>query len=299
MIRPRLPAILAAMALAWTSAAQAASPKPSLSFTIIKTGSTQAPEALIYSGGRWTQTVNSNFSAILVRHGERQVLVDTGLGAQIDAQYERDMPRWQRLFFKYERPIVPARAQLDRAGLGPVRQIILSHAHWDHASALTEFPNAEVWVAPGEMDFIGKPRREVGAAWTSQVASPAIKWREIPFRPGAYHGFDASFDLFGDGSAVLVPLYGHTPGSVGLFLTTGTGRRFFLCGDVVWSAAAVKNVRPKFWLAQSLADSDSAATRRETGRIAALARREPNLIILPAHDSRAQDRLGYFPKWID
>ncbi|HEX7943292.1 MAG TPA: hypothetical protein VF495_01430, partial [Phenylobacterium sp.] len=112
------------------------------------------------------------------------------------------------------------------------------------------------------------------------------------------HGFDRSLDLFGDGTVVLVPQFGHTPGSVGLFLTTSSGRRYFFCGDAVWSAAALKDARPKFWLANQLADADKRRTQAEVARMALLAKREPDLTIVPAHDSTVQNRLGYFPKWV-
>jgi glyoxylase-like metal-dependent hydrolase (beta-lactamase superfamily II) len=296
MRRLRLPAVLAAMTLAWTPAAWAAAAP--VSFAVIKTGKTVAREALIYSGGRWDKPVASNFSAILIRHGDRELLFDTGLGVQVDSQYAHDMPTWARAFFKYEKPIDPVRDQMRRAGEPPVRQIILSHSHWDHASGVVDFPGAEVWVSPEELAVIRRPGSGLGHAWGTQVGAPGIAWRTLTFRPAPYHGFDRSLDLFGDGSVVLVPQFGHTPGSVGLFLTTGSGRRYFFCGDAVWSAAALKNARPKSWLANRLADADKARTQAEIVRMTSLAKREPDLTIVPAHDSTVQDRLGYFPKWI-
>ncbi len=53
-------------------------------------------------------------------------------------------------------------------------------------------------------------------------------------------GFDESLDLFGDGRLVLVPLPGHTPGSVGLFVTLDSGRRLFFSGDTSWRLEASK-----------------------------------------------------------
>jgi glyoxylase-like metal-dependent hydrolase (beta-lactamase superfamily II) len=296
MTRFRLPALAAAITLAWTSAVQAL-PAPPVSFAVVKTGQSTAREALVYSGGRWGRTAVNAFSAILIRHGDQQLLFDTGLGAQVDSQYAHDMPGWAKAFFKYEKPVDPVRAQLQRAGAPPVRQIILSHSHWDHASGVMDFPEAEVWASPEELAVIRKPGSGLGHAWTSQVGAPGIKWRALAFKPIPYHGFDRSLDLFGDGSVVLVPQYGHTPGSVGLFVTTSSGRRYFFCGDAVWSAAALKNARPKSWLANQLADADKARTQAEIVRMSALAKREPDLTIVPAHDAAVQDRLGYFPKW--
>jgi glyoxylase-like metal-dependent hydrolase (beta-lactamase superfamily II) len=303
MTRIHMTAILVAMTLAWTSSAPSLAKageasRPTVSFAIVKTGKSSAKEALVYSGGRWSRSVDNNFVAILIRHGDRELLFDTGLGAKVDSQYAQGMPWWARPSFKYDKPIDPARAQLARAGEPPIRQIILSHSHWDHASGVVDFPGAEVWVSPEELAVIRRPGSGLGEAWSSQVGDRSIAWRTLIFKPVAYHGFDRSLDLFGDGTAVLVPQYGHTPGSVGLFLTTSSGRRYFFCGDAVWSAAALKNARPKFWLANQLADANKGRTQAEVDRMARLAKREPDLTVVPAHDSVVQNRLGYFPAWI-
>ena len=45
--------------------------------------------------------------------------------------------------------------------------------------------------------------------------------------------FDESADLYRDGSVVVVPLRGHTPGSVGVFVNLSPSRRLFYVGDSV------------------------------------------------------------------
>jgi glyoxylase-like metal-dependent hydrolase (beta-lactamase superfamily II) len=131
------------------------------------------------------------------------------------------------------------------------------------------------------------------------VGDPSIHWKTIAFQPKPYRGYPESLDLYGDGTVVLVPQYGHTPGSVGMFLTTSSGRRFFFCGDTVWSAAAIPASRQKFWLARSIADRDAPATLAQIERMTALQKADPGLIIVPAHDSRVQAKLGYFPTWVE
>jgi glyoxylase-like metal-dependent hydrolase (beta-lactamase superfamily II) len=131
------------------------------------------------------------------------------------------------------------------------------------------------------------------------VSGKPVSWHALAFQPQAYEGFDLSLDLFGDGSLVLVPLFGHTPGSMGVFLTVSSGRRFLFVGDVSWSAAAVAQGQPKFWAARALVDGDAGATAAAISKIRALIARDPKIVIVPAHDSVVQDGLGYFPKWID
>lgn len=265
---------------------------------IINTARLRVREGLVFAGGDFGRDVLNTFSAILVQHGDEALLFDSGLGSRIEAQYRADMPRWQRPFFRYEAPVRPAAAQLAGRGLPPVSRIILSHSHWDHASALGDFPDAEVWAAPEELGAVAHPHGGVGGAWPSQVGAAAIRWRALRFAPIPYRGFQRSLDLFGDGSLVLVPLFGHTAGSVGLFATTASGRCYFFVGDAVWSASALNEGAAKFWPARVLVDHDAAATLAVIEEIRRVQRAYPDVVVVPAHDGRVQAALGFFPKWL-
>lgn len=270
----------------------------SVGFAIIKTAKLPVAEALVYSGGSLTKKVDSNFSAFLVRHGESTFLFDAGLGSKVAEQYQQDMPLWQRLFFKYDDPVSSARSQLDRAGITPIQTIILSHSHWDHASGISDFPDATVLAPEPEMAIIRHPTTGVGGSWPSQVAAKTTKWQTLEFKPIAYENFASSADLFDDGSVVLVPLFGHTAGSVGMFVTVNSGKRYFFVGDAVWNAQALKKGSPKFWAARLLVDNDSAHTQQSIEQIRALMAKKPEITVVPAHDGTVQQALGYFPAWV-
>jgi glyoxylase-like metal-dependent hydrolase (beta-lactamase superfamily II) len=271
----------------------------STEFAIIKTGKSSSLKGLMVSGGGFTDKTEVNFSAILVKHGQDSFLFDSGLGSKVAEQYQKDMPWWARAFFKYENPVLPARAQLDKAGIPPVPRIILSHAHWDHASGLADFPEAVVWAAPEELHVIEHAAPGLGGAWPSQVSLPELHWQALDFKPQPYKIFDRSIDLFGDGKVVLVPLFGHTPGSVGMFVTVDSGKRFFFCGDAVWRAEALKDGSPKFWLASVIADKDRQGTQHTIEQMRELMKQDPGLLVVPAHDDSVQSKLGYFPSWIN
>lgn len=276
----------------------AAAAQAEVRFAIVKTASLRVKQGLVFSGGSFSEEVASHFSAFLVEHGEDRFLFDAGLGRHVAQQYAQDMPRWNRPFFRYEDPVHPAAEQLQAAGIGPIRRIVLSHGHWDHASGLEDFPGAEVWLAGEELDFVQHPASKVGSAWPSQVVGKPLRWQPIAFEPVPFEGFERSLDLYRDGSAVLVPMFGHTPGSVGLFLRVSSGRRFFFVGDVVWHAGALAEGRPKFWAGRWLVDHDAAMTQAAIDRIRAAMARDPALVVVPAHDGGVQDRLGLFPQWV-
>jgi glyoxylase-like metal-dependent hydrolase (beta-lactamase superfamily II) len=293
---PRAPVIVPAVT---RSEAPPSSPA-GVGFSVVRTSRLTTREGLVVAGGSFLAKVDNNFSAVLVKHGDRSVLFDTGLGAHVREQYHQDMPLWQRLAFTYDEPVSPVRAQLEAGGTPPITDIVLSHSHWDHASGVVDFPDARVWVSAEERGFIARSTGAVGGSWPSQVSSPAIHWQTIAFTGQPYEGFARSEDFFGDGSVIIVPLFGHTPGSVGLFVTVESGRRFFFCGDLMWTAAALRgaSARPKAWPARSLVDADGDATQAALDQVRALKERHPDLVVVPAHDGRVQDELGYFPAWV-
>lgn len=296
-----LVAVLLASFMAVSSAqADAGQPaaQPTIGFSIIKTGSLRVREGLVYAGGSFGKEVDTIFSAVLVKHGDDYFLFDTGLGSKIAEQYASDMPLWNRMFFRYEEPVIPARAQLDQAGIGPIRRVFLSHSHWDHASGIGDFPEAQVWVPEQEMAVIRQPASSLGGPWPSQVGAASIQWQTLQFRPVPYEGFAQSADLFNDGKVVLVPMAGHTPGSIGMFVTVDSGTRYFFVGDVVWSRAAIKNADPKFWPARIQVDANVAQTQQTIDQVRALVEQKPDIVVVPAHDGVVQNALGYFPGWV-
>jgi glyoxylase-like metal-dependent hydrolase (beta-lactamase superfamily II) len=273
---------------------------PQVGFAIIKTGKVAVAERLLQPDGAYGRKIDSNFSAFLIKHGTTYLLFDSGLGQGIAAQYQADMTWWQRPFFKYEAPLQAASVQLQQQGYPALERIILSHSHWDHAGGVPDFPQAKVMIAAPEMARINHPTRGAGGTWASQVASPAgrVQWETLHFENTPYQGYAQSLDWFHDGSVVLVPMPGHTPGSVGLFITVDSGQRYFFIGDVAWTVAALKAGAGKFWAAAQIVDDDHEQTEQSADQVRKLMAQDPALTIVPAHDSAVQDRLGYFPAWV-
>lgn len=266
-----------------------------LRFAILKTAELRTREGLTYAQGELGKTIVLNHVAVLIEHGQDRVLFDTGLGERIDQQYLDDMPWWGKLLFSYTKT-QSAKAQLARAGLPDPARIVLSHAHWDHASGVVDFPDAAVLAPAVEAQFSTQSRFGV---FPSQFAFAASRWQALVFTDAPVAGYQGSHDLFGDGSALLVPMPGHTPGSVGLLLRTRSGGRFFFVGDTVWNANAIAQVSPKFWLARSTVDFDSTQTLEQIRHLHDFQRDNPEVILVPAHDAAVHDRLGYFPQWVE
>jgi len=142
-------------------------------------------------------------------------------------------------------------------------------------------PGTPVWVTRDELAFVRG--RDASTALARQLGTASYIACDFP--DGPYLGFARSRDVFGDGSVVLVPAPGHTPGSIVAFVATPDGKRYALIGDVAWQREGVDLPAEKPWIARRV-DADRAATRAMLIRLHQIGVAMPGLIIVPAHDGR-------------
>ncbi len=291
MTRLLLPCLLASALLGQHTVADTATPV--VQAALLRTALVPAtPEALVTAGGSWFTNRPTVHTAILIQHPQGNLLFDAGLGSRIDEE-ARDMPLWARPLLQYEKE-TPARQQLDQAGIR-ISQIYLSHGHWDHLSGVRDFPEATVHLPDSERRYLqtDRPPRVL----PSIGQDPAIRWQTLHFDATPYRGFSHSHDVFGDGSVVLVPTPGHTPGATAMYVNLSTEHRLLLVGDAVWRVREAQDSSRKAWPVRWFADQDRSQTDATIQRIAA-AMAEPGTIVIPTHDLEVQQKLGFFPAWI-
>lgn len=257
-----------------------ASPPPGMSLHHLPTGVTHRSAAFAYRGGSFSDRRDFAMSAALIKHPQGDLLIDTGFGRAIDAHFA-SMPLLFRLTTSYEK-FTPAADQLAATPRHNLR-ILLTHAHWDHVSGVADFPGVPVLVPAAERRFIAE------GGWITAVARdlPDVVYATYEFTDRPYLGFPASHDLYGDGSVVIVPAPGHTPGSVIVFVALPTGRRHAFVGDLAWQHEGIAEREERPWLQRSLGDDDPAGVRTNLLRMAAILARHPELHQIPAHDARA------------
>jgi len=256
-------------------------PKEMAVFSLV-TGVNHRVAAFGYRGGSLFERREFSMAGTLVKHPKGDLLIDTGFGRNIAEQF-RIMPSMFRAitFYSLWQPAVD---QLNAAGYDPksLHAILLTHSHWDHVSGMPDFAGVPVWVTPQEREFIHK-----SGPFDFCKLFTGIRYEEYGFEGGPYLGFPASHDVYGDGSIVVVPAFGHTPGSVIVFVTLYNGTRYAFVGDLVYQLEGITLREERPWLVRRDADTDAAGTRENLLRMIALKERLPELIIVPAHDMRA------------
>lgn len=269
-------------------ASPAAAPPADMTLVHLQTGVVHRNAAFAYRGGSFGDKRDFAVSAVLVRHPRGDLLIDIGFSRTVDRQFAL-MPWWFRAVTHYTR-LPSAAERLERAGYDRARlkAIVLTHAHWDHASALAEFPGTPVWITQAEQKFIAADSFDAHVAHEI----PNVRYETLKFASTPYLGFPASYDVYGDGSIVIVPVPGHTPGSITVFCVLPSGKRYAFIGDLAWQIEGIRLRAERPWFTRMTADWNPEQVRQQLRHMSAIQSAYPDLIVVPAHDQRAYATLN-------
>lgn len=158
--------------------------------------------------------------------------------------------------------------QLAKVGVAPddVTDVVLTHAHYDHAINFTLFPHANVWIGAAELQWA-----------TAQPPGfnplPELYVRELQASPRVRHVQPGERFLPGL-QAIAAP--GHTPGHL-VFLLDGAQVPVLFTGDAAKNRAELQGMQ----VDASLDHMASEATLHAIWRIW---RAVPGTIVVPGHD---------------
>jgi N-acyl homoserine lactone hydrolase len=241
----------------------------------------------------------STAGSILVRHPAGDLLIDTGNSSHFNDEIRAYPFRtWFKLRFLAGqlKPDVPIPVLLRQVKEDPakLRWVILSHVHLDHSGGLMDLPRMTVLLSQEELKFAKDASVQAkGFVIPAHVEKfTAVDVPRLRFLPQPYETFDESADLYRDGSVVVVPLHGHTPGSVGIFVNLAPNRRFFYVGDAVDDERGFQERVGKSLILRD-SDNDEALANQIVARLNDLHEKLPELSIIPAHGRSAYRK--FFP----
>ncbi len=213
-----------------------------MGLSFITPGRIRSPEIMIRPDSFTASTLLIPMTvAVLERPNGDVVLVDCGF-----SRAELEDPGRQLGFHALITTVVGtpadcAASQLQARGIeaSQVTHIVATHLHLDHIGG--DFPNAEI-VAPAAEFSSGQQRGTLaGYIHVSRLLRTG-RARPILWAGEGAFGFPRHFDLFGDGTVVLLDARGHTAGSAAVLLTDGDDS-VLMAGDAAYSGAEYRLAR--------------------------------------------------------
>jgi N-acyl homoserine lactone hydrolase len=176
-------------------------------------------------------------------------------------------------------------AQLRSIGYDPrdVTTAVLSHLHQDHIGGIAELPNAEIVVSAREWAQVGRLWAALDGILSDHIRMPGVKFRLIDTEPvtdASIAPFTSAFDLRNDGSLMLLPTPGHTPGSLSLLVRTAALPPLLLVGDLTYDVSLLPGEHVP-------GVGQHATLVATTRKVNALKQLHPELVVLAAHDPAA------------
>jgi glyoxylase-like metal-dependent hydrolase (beta-lactamase superfamily II) len=115
--------------------------------------------------------------------------------------------------------------------MSDVKYVVISHLHLDHTGYMHAFPNAKFLIMANELRYAYWPDPDRRAVFILDDILPTrnFNWLEL----------DSDFDLFDDGSLVMLKTPGHTPGECSLYVRLAN-RKILLVGDTIHLRAQIE-----------------------------------------------------------
>lgn len=180
-------------------------------------------------------------SSYLIEHPKGRILVDCDWHRDMspDGVYDKEAQiksLGSRILYNINQGVIERGAAIDEqlAGMGlktsDLDYVLLTHLDCDHANGLTQVADAKhILVSHTEMKFANKRslvnRIRYQRKWWNGVNLTLFDWNST------YGPFHRSYDLFGDGSVMLVNIPGHSDGLCAVKITNASGRFVLLFSD--------------------------------------------------------------------
>jgi N-acyl homoserine lactone hydrolase len=235
---------------------------------LLSCGSFRIRKSIFLPASDRSEMIDLPISSALLRHRQANVLFDTGCHPSVP---ENPAARWggiAKLMIPLMQPGEHVLTRLSELGLAPedIDVVVNSHLHPDHCGCNAFFRNATFLVHSEEVKAASAPDSEAKGYIAAEWDLP------MPVDP-----IDAQRDVFGDGRIVLLPLPGHTPGSIGALVQLDQDGPFLLAGDTVSLRETLDtDVIPRnTWNGEALARSLDEVRRIEASGIKILCSHDP------------------------
>jgi glyoxylase-like metal-dependent hydrolase (beta-lactamase superfamily II) len=233
--------LVGVVAAALTAAASLASPASAqVKLWQVTSGTFTFDKGLLTASKDVGKVMNFPIAMYIIEHPRGLVVFDTGNSAKIAG--DGCAAYWGEGYCKGYSPKMAREdaidKQIEKTGhkLSDVKYVIYSHFHLDHAGNLEMFKDAINVVQKNEIQFAWWPEKFSAANY---VLKDYEKTRDYKFLE-----LTGDFDLFGDGSIVVVSSPGHTKGHQSVKVKLAKTGTLVLTADAIYTSDNAAGIPP-------------------------------------------------------
>ena len=192
-----------------------------LSLHVFECGEIEVRDVSLFSPGvDQGQKKNMVDSCYLIQHKNGKLIWDAGLN---DALGVKGTEAWEGKFFMNVPKTLSS--QLDEIQIKPeeITHLAISHFHGDHTGNANMFKQAALLIQQAEYDAAFGPTPE-------KFGFPAENYNQVD--KTKIQILNGEHDVFGDGSVIIKPAPGHTPGHQMLLVNLKDTGLILLSGDL-------------------------------------------------------------------
>jgi len=219
--------------------------------------------------GNFFGEYHASYTATQVVWPDKHIIID----AAVDYEGSQRIKQSDEHFAYY-----PESFQRIMKGISSAESTWITHAHLDHVMGIALHPNL---VKLSTKINLNRAQKDL---WDKSSARGM--WPEMP---DTVKVIDISEPKLIAPGVVVIPTVGHTPGSQSFYIQLKDKREYLMIGDVVWLMSNVENLKTRPRILELMFFEEKEDRKAVLSQIRALndlAKQEPNLMIIPSHDTK-------------